>query len=371
VAIVRLHIAPAWKGKKLNQIKRADVKKLLLQKQQAGSAPKTVENIKALISGIFTNAFEEELLQVKTYDCRVKNSSYIIFYMAKRKKKYHKNNSSKPKRNAPCPCGSGLKYKKCCGASNKSFKVRTQNKPEVINYHLVSPNGGKTWEKKPGNLSAIICGVKPENIDKNVYSIISKTMEASSDSKLKNKLIDCLHKLKAVNYHLSTIKTEIKDRVKKYEDKYSAGSGVSFEIENQRLVYETEAFLFQVKSSLDLLIKALGYSISPLKNMNSISQAGFETLKILKENGFEELGNIFEHQWVEWIQELVKMRNTITHHSELKGFHCFIEKPYIGEEKVQIHYPTMPSGKRVDEYCQEVYDRLIELYESGLKYITN
>jgi len=63
-AIIRLHIAPAWKGKKLNLIKRADVKKLLLQKQQAGFAPKTVENLKALVSGIFTHAYEEELLQV-------------------------------------------------------------------------------------------------------------------------------------------------------------------------------------------------------------------------------------------------------------------------------------------------------------------
>ena len=62
--IIRLHIAPAWKDKKLNQIKRADVKKLLREKQQAGLAPKTVENIKALISGVFTHAYEEDLLPV-------------------------------------------------------------------------------------------------------------------------------------------------------------------------------------------------------------------------------------------------------------------------------------------------------------------
>lgn len=62
--IIKLHIAPVWKDKKLNQIKRADVKKLLLEKQQAGLSPKSVENIKALISGIFTHAYEEELLQV-------------------------------------------------------------------------------------------------------------------------------------------------------------------------------------------------------------------------------------------------------------------------------------------------------------------
>ena len=63
-SIIRLHLAPAWKGKNLDQIKRADVKKLLLQKQQAGYSPKTVDNIKVLISGIFTQACEEELLQV-------------------------------------------------------------------------------------------------------------------------------------------------------------------------------------------------------------------------------------------------------------------------------------------------------------------
>ncbi|MGA2678642.1 MAG: tyrosine-type recombinase/integrase [Sedimentisphaerales bacterium] len=62
-AIVRLHLGPAWKGKNLDEIKRADVKQLLLQKQQQGLSSKTVENIKALISGIFTHAYEEELLQ--------------------------------------------------------------------------------------------------------------------------------------------------------------------------------------------------------------------------------------------------------------------------------------------------------------------
>ncbi len=62
-AIIRLHLSPAWKGKKLKQIKRADVKKLLLQRQQAGLSPKTVENIKALVSGILTHAYEEDLIQ--------------------------------------------------------------------------------------------------------------------------------------------------------------------------------------------------------------------------------------------------------------------------------------------------------------------
>ncbi|MHC4067209.1 MAG: tyrosine-type recombinase/integrase [Planctomycetota bacterium] len=62
--IVKLHLTPAWHGKRLDQITRADVKQLLLQKQQAGLAAGTVENIKALISGIFTHAYEDQILTV-------------------------------------------------------------------------------------------------------------------------------------------------------------------------------------------------------------------------------------------------------------------------------------------------------------------
>jgi integrase len=60
--MIKLHLNPVWQNKRLNQIKRADVKKLILQKQQDSFAASTVENIKALVSGIFTHAYEEELL---------------------------------------------------------------------------------------------------------------------------------------------------------------------------------------------------------------------------------------------------------------------------------------------------------------------
>ena len=282
----------------------------------------------------------------------------------------------KHKRNAPCPCGSGLKYKKCCGASNKSFKVKPQNKPEVISNHMESRNGGRTWEKRPGTLAAIICGVKPEDLDKRVFDLIAKAINTSNDLKnkrLKRKLVDCRHKLQAVKYHLSTIETEIKERVKEYENNHLAGSGVSFEMENPRLVYETEAFLFQTKSSLDVLTQALGCLVPPLKTMNTFKKkdgcAGGKVILALKKNGYEELGSFFDKQRSEWIQEVVEMRDKITHYSELKGFNCFIEEPYEGRAEVAIHYPTMPSGEKVDVYCQSIYDRLVELYESTLRIV--
>ena len=290
------------------------------------------------------------------------------------KEEYYKKEPPKPRRNAPCPCGSRLKYKKCCGASNKSFEVKPQNVPEVISNHMVSRNGGRTWEKRPGTLAAIIRGVKPEDLDKRVFDFLAKAISTSNDltnKRLKRKLVDCRHKLQAVKYHLSTIETEIRERVKEYESNHLAGSGVFFEIENPRLVYETEAFLFQTKSSLDVLTQAMGCLVRPLKSMNTFAKkkgcAGGKVILALKKNGYEELGSFFEKERTEWIQEVVEMRDRITHYSELKGFNCFIEEPYKGEEEVAIHYPTMPSGEKVEVYCESIYDRLVELYESTLR----
>ncbi|MFA5864236.1 MAG: tyrosine-type recombinase/integrase [Phycisphaerae bacterium] len=62
--IIEKYLIPIWKGKHLDQITRGDVKQFLLQKQQEGLSPKTVENYKALISGLFTHAYEDEILVV-------------------------------------------------------------------------------------------------------------------------------------------------------------------------------------------------------------------------------------------------------------------------------------------------------------------
>jgi hypothetical protein len=56
------------------------------------------------------------------------------------------------------------------------------------------------------------------------------------------------------------------------------------------------------------------------------------------------------------------MRDTITHESALRDFHCFIEEPYLGGERVNIHYPAMPSGERLDLYCQTIFESLCNLY---------
>lgn len=298
--------------------------------------------------------------------------------MATWKRKEREGGSPESKRGKLCPCGSGLKHENCCGAGSKSLQVNPVNKPEVIAHHLVSKDGGKTWRKEPGVLCAVIHGIKPEDFDKPIHNLIQEAINASGElgnEEFKKKLLDCRHKLQAVKYHLSTIVVEIKERVKEYETSYSAGSGVSVEMENPRLVYETEAFLFQTKSSLDLLTQALGCVVGPLKSMHGFNkkneQAGGKVVAALMKNGFEKLGSLFEQHRLDWIQQLVGMRDTITHYSELKGFRCFVENPYLGGKTVSIHYPTMPCGEKVDAYCQTVYNKLLELYQLTLTIVTD
>ena len=56
--------------------------------------------------------------------------------------------------------------------------------------------------------------------------------------------------------------------------------------------------------------------------------------------------------------------------SKLKNFSCFIEEPYRGEDVV-IHYPSMPNGEKLDDYCNKIYENLIRLYGDVFKVINN
>lgn len=262
-------------------------------------------------------------------------------------------------------------------SKESAFKVTPHKTPDVIDYHLTSSDGGKHWEKRPGLLSAIICGTKPEDSDPAIHAIINpivKKITSEGDSQLSQKLNDCTHKLHGVKYHLETIQKEVTKRVEEFQKDYSAGSGVSTEIKNPRLVYETEAFLYQVKSSLDLLVQALGSRIPPLvsmktfkrKNIDGVEHAGGAVINALSSNGFPKLAELFEKHRCQWIQKLVEMRDTVTHYSQLKGFHCFIEEPFLGKGQITIHFPSMPTGERVDTYCEETYKNLLDLYNTAL-----
>jgi len=262
-------------------------------------------------------------------------------------------------------------YRDCHGAGAPSFPVEPRNRPEVVDHYLTSPDG-VNWTRKPGNLLFMIGARRPEDADSTVDSLIAQFTsrpEVAANRDVMSRLADLRHKLYAVGYHLRTILAEIEQRVSEFEENYRAGSGAHLEIENPRLVYETEAFLFQVKSALDILVQVVGRVVPPLSSMHSFrtaniageEQAGGAVIRALRLNGFPNLSDLLEANRSAWIQDLVDMRDTITHYSALRGFHCFIEEPYRGGNTVMIHYPTMPRGERVDAYCKRTYAALMEL----------
>jgi len=61
--VLRDHILPHWEHKRLDEVSRSDVKKLLLTKSAEGFAPGTVQNIQITISSIFTHAYEDEIIK--------------------------------------------------------------------------------------------------------------------------------------------------------------------------------------------------------------------------------------------------------------------------------------------------------------------
>lgn len=178
-------------------------------------------------------------------------------------------------RNDACPCGSGKKYKKCCQLKERTLLVRPSNNPEAIAHHSVFD--GEKWHKVPGALAVRIGMARTEDRNIEIDSLFEKISKVASDKsahQILKKLDDCKHKLYAVEFHLKQIVQEIKERVAEFERNYSAASGAAIEIANHVLIYETEAFLFQVKSNLDLMVQVMGHVIPSLKSFRTFSHSG-------------------------------------------------------------------------------------------------
>ncbi|MCX6822722.1 MAG: hypothetical protein NTX91_01840, partial [candidate division SR1 bacterium] len=160
--------------------------------------------------------------------------------------------------------------------------------------------------------------------------------------------LNCKHKAYAASYHLKTILQEFNIVFEQYKNgERSTGAGVNYEHENHILIYETESFLFQIKSNLDLIITFLKDYIPCLKSFRSFKHSGDEAgkiaggsiLKELDNKGLKEWHDLFEKERINWIQNLVVLRDQITHYSKLKNFVNFIEDPNTENEYTVVYFP--------------------------------
>jgi len=281
----------------------------------------------------------------------------------------------KIRRNDPCPCGSGRKYKNCCLRKDQrkrvvpieSFKVKPKKKPEIIDYHVVSRNGS-TWEKKPGLLLVRISVTSTEIAKKEIDELF-RDLQKNGFSSLGRELGVCRHKLYAARYHIDNFFSEERSQVQKFMEDYAPPGGVQMHEKNPVLIYEMESFLFQVKSSLDFL------AVGPLNKLFGLKLGSFGTEMVigaLKKNEkrigrkkVNKLKSIIEKN-KDWIEEISEMRIQVTHHSDLQGFLCFLLMPFMGEEECTIYYPSIPDGRRATKYMDSVWKKLLSFYKSFL-----
>jgi len=290
-------------------------------------------------------------------------------------------------RNDPCPCGSGKKFKKCCypdktrewktssSYETPAFRVKLKESPEPIRDHLVSSDDGKTWESRPGLLEVKVFGKKPGDIDgtiSNVIDPVCRDLFSVAEHELLTRIKTVEHKLYAVRYHLNNYEHAESDKIEEFKENYKPPTGAQVVIEEPRLIYEVEAFLFQAKSCLDVLSWVLkpvfgfeyckfgdkgDYTINQLSNNCPATLATYA----------EKLVKLIEGAQDEWIVELITMRDQIMHRSELEGFYCFIQDPYIGGDTANIHYTMMPNNRRALEYCHDIWEKLLSFCEGFLK----
>jgi len=296
-------------------------------------------------------------------------------------------------RNAPCPCGSGKKYKNCCypdktrawktagSYESPAFTVKPEKTPEPITHHDVFSDSGKTWESRPGLLAVRLYCKDPKNIDKTISKIIESasrdinTLNLSGTTKQDFlKLIRNVdHKLYAVKYHLDNYEQFESDKIEQFTKNYTPPAGAQMINEEPRLIYEVEAFLFQVKSCLDVLSRLL----QPVFSFTycSFDDEGDRVINQLKNNCpatltpyAENIIKLIEDAQDAWVVELISMRDQVTHYSSLEGFNCFMEDPYIGGGTANIHYPSMPNKQRALEYLQHIWERLLNFCEDFIKF---
>lgn len=278
--------------------------------------------------------------------------------------------SSEPGRNDPCPCGSGKKYKKCCLPRVKGFTVPARPLDgEPRNTHFEAGADGQMVEV-PGSLWLQVHvedADPPDRAIRDFFTPYSSTLQ--QDSVLVERVRDCQHKCRAAEYHRRAIDEEIEREIDRYAREHRAQSGAAFVRRNDVLLYETEAFLFQAKSAVDALIRLLAPVVPSLERFDMFRGKGAIAGGVVLEALLHEedsLFELFESARVEWIQGLKELRDTVTHVAALEGFTFFVETQYHGGPQARIDLPKMPSGQRLDVYCADVVEHLMELTRATL-----
>jgi hypothetical protein len=270
-------------------------------------------------------------------------------------------------RNDICYCGSNKKYKDChlrpyypkeyFQAQIKEFdSIRFENKaPEYISVGRIDVflRDHYPWD---GEISTVL---KP-------FTEIVWDEKDTWQNRIKKRVDKLYHKLNAMKYHTYSFINFERESEENYKKYLVANTTLNKVFDNPHLIYNTESFLFQSKSCLDVFAQIIAYSFK--FTISTYRKYGEDLINILKKepskNYPEYAKNIIKIIQCNkpWIKELVEMRNEVTHYSDLVGLSCFLIKKSEENDKIAtIYYPAMTDGERVPKYMDKIWTNIQNL----------
>lgn len=295
-------------------------------------------------------------------------------------------------RNEPCPCGSGLKYKKCHGTTSKApvpwasghfFELPVEKITEPTSTVMTSNDGGQTWAEVPGARPFFsityaddrYTNDKIENLSSTLNNVLGTGKFALCQNQIHKVLQEVKHKLYAVHYHLTELLNEEKNAEDIIRREKMIPDGPYTEQDNDKMIYELEGLLFQTKACLDRIARILNPTFK--FNLNGFdakgTQVGGGVLIAFERNCPKELihlaaelSSILKRHIQGWIEEAVEYRNDITHYRQLDGLFCFVHEPNSGNSTIKVFYPVMPNRMRMTDYAEKTFNSLMSFTERFL-----
>jgi hypothetical protein len=225
-------------------------------------------------------------------------------------------------------------------------------------------------EEFPGvSLAMTVCAVDSKYVYIEIVDLLKQLDGISQEHQRRLN-----HKLSAIRYHLDNFKKEEDDWIKHYTTSIGGGESCNVVKENPKIIFEVEAFLFQIKSCLDVLNQLVRkeYLLPYARTFKDAGEILIQNLmnnypKDLKEKG-ERMIHLLEVNR-EWILHAVAMRDEITHDSDLIGFECFYQSARTSSNLIRVFFPSMPNGTRARTYLENTYQNLLVFISEAGKII--
>lgn len=166
-----------------------------------------------------------------------------------------------------------------------------------------------------------------------VIHLLQEYMDTETNGRYIKIILDTMIKLQAMGYHLNNYINIDQHFTEHVKQSYIENP---HEIKNAHiLLYELEAFLFQLKSSLDIMIKAMDVLFPGHFKTHTFQGKGDKLIKNLenykknkkaKPEIIDDMISMIKDDKNSWIEDSVTLRNTLSHYKTFTLYSYKVEK---------------------------------------------